>query len=182
MNKPRVLIGMATVRRFRSEQTLTRLFQPQPMPGAVLLSALPLGQEQTCRVRLRDYHGFLVKHVGISLFNLVFTQVFTLSPPKVLRERNIHSRNLKSSGRKTTKTGGSDPTFSAFSRPKSFVGSLPPVLCATQNHTTNRELRPRQIAVPLVNLERADHEAPLECRIKACMAGPREGEHKKCQS
>jgi hypothetical protein len=50
MNKPRVLIRMATARPFRSEQTLAPLFLL--VPGAVLLSALPLGQELTCRVRL----------------------------------------------------------------------------------------------------------------------------------
>ena len=125
MNKPPVLIRTATVRRFRSEQTLTRPFRLAP--GAVLLSAVSLTQEHTCLARPRDYCGVLVKNVRISLFNLVFTKVFTLSPSKVLREKNIRSRNFKSSGGKTTKTGGSDPTFSAFSRPKSFVGSLPPV-------------------------------------------------------
>ena len=146
MNKPRVLIRIAAAGPFRSKQTLTR--PCQLVPGAVLLSALSITQEQTCRARLRDYCGFLVKNVRISLFNLVFTQVFTLAPRKVLNERNIRSRNFKSSGRKTTKTGGSDPTFSAFSRPKSFVGSLPPVLCGTRDHSTNRELRARQSAVP----------------------------------
>jgi hypothetical protein len=146
MNKPRVLIRIATARPLRPEQALTRLCEL--MPGAVLLSALSLTQEPTCRARLRGHCGVLVKNVRISLFNLVFTQVFTLSPRKVLNERNIRSRNFKSSGGKTTETGGSDPTFSAFSRPKSFVGSLPPVLCATQNHTTNCESRARQSAVP----------------------------------
>jgi hypothetical protein len=39
--------------------------------------------------------------------------------------------------RKKAKTGGSDPTFSAFSRPKSFVGSLPPVDSDKPSHTTD---------------------------------------------
>jgi hypothetical protein len=40
--------------------------------------------------------------------------------------------------RKKAKTGGSDPTFSAFSRPKSAWGSLPPLVRtkdAEKNHT-----------------------------------------------
>jgi hypothetical protein len=180
MNKPRVRTGIATAIPFQSEQSLTRPFQL--VPGAVLITTLSPPQEQSCGARLRAYCCFSVKNVRIPLFNLVFTQVFTLSPPKIVREKNIQSRNLKSSGRKTTKTGGSDPTFSAYSRPKSFVGSLPPIVCGTRNHTTNRELRARHAAVTLVKRQRACHEAPLECRIKACMAGPQAGEEKKCQS
>ena len=148
MNKPRVLIRIAGARPLRSEQTVTCPFQL--VPGAVLLSAPSVTQQQTCLARLDDYCGFLVKNVGISLCDLVCTKVFTLSPFKVLKERNIRSRNFKSSGRKSTKTGGSDPAFSAFGRPKSFVGPLPPVLSATQKHTTNREFRARQSAEPQV--------------------------------
>ncbi|MGA9570486.1 MAG: hypothetical protein WBS17_10385 [Candidatus Acidiferrales bacterium] len=37
------------------------------------------------------------------------------------------ARNLKSIGRKTTKTGGSDPTFSAFGCPKSSWGRSRPL-------------------------------------------------------
>ena len=146
MTKPRVLIRIATARPLRSEQGLTRLCEP--MPGAVLLSALSPTQEPTCRARLRGHCGVLVKNVRISVFNLVCTQVFTLSPRKVLNERNIRSRNFKSSGGKTTETGGSDPTFSAFSRPKSFAGSLPPVWCAAPNQTRNLELGTAHSAVP----------------------------------
>jgi hypothetical protein len=130
MNNPRVLIRIAAVRRFGSEQILTRPFRLAP--GSVVLSAVSLTQEQTCLARPRDYCGVLVKNVRISLCNLVWTKVFTLSLSKALREKNIRSGNFKSSGGKTTKTGGSDPTFSAFSRPKSFVGSLPPVFSTTR--------------------------------------------------
>jgi hypothetical protein len=133
MNKPRGLIRIAVVRPFRSNQPLTRL--RQLVPGAVLLSTLPLTQERACRARPRDYCGFLVKNVRFSLCNLVCTKVFTLSPPMVLRERNIQSRSFKSSGRKTTKTGGSDPPFSAFRQPQSVVGSLPPVCSDKPSHT-----------------------------------------------
>jgi hypothetical protein len=137
MNKPRVLIRMATARPFRSEQTLAPLFLL--VPGAVLLSALPLGQELTCRVRLRDYHRFLVKNVRISLCNLACTKVFTLSPFKVLRERNLQSRNLKSSGRKTTKTGGRTPLFRLSAAQKVSWGRSRPfcVLPRTTRRTVN---------------------------------------------
>jgi hypothetical protein len=119
MNKPQLPIRIATTIPVSAEQTLTLLCQL--VPGAVVLSP---NDEQPCLARLRD---FLVKNVRISPFTSFFTEVFTLSPPKILRQRNIQSRNFKSDGRKTTKTGGSDPTFSAFSRPKSSWGcSRPP--------------------------------------------------------
>jgi hypothetical protein len=126
MNNPRMRIKVAAVKPFRSEQTLpTR--PVQLVPGTVLLATFSPPQDQSCGARLSGYCSFLVKNVRISLFNLVFTQVFTLSPPKVLTGRNMLRRNFKSSGRKTTKTGGSDPTFSAFSRPKSAWGRSRPI-------------------------------------------------------
>jgi hypothetical protein len=177
MNKPRVLIRNATARCFRSELTLTAPFQP--VPRAVLRSAFSLAHEQTCRARLRDYGGFLVKNVRTPLCNLVCTQVFTFSMPKLLGERNIRSWNFKSSGRKTTKTGGSDPTFSAFSRPKSFVGSLPPVLGVRQQARFAREGSNR---TPVERAEFSTHDELSEFRITACMAGPQGGEIPQCQS
>jgi len=56
--------------------------------------------------------------------------VFTGQKSKVLGcRRNTKARELKSRRGKNSKAGGSDPTFSAFSRPKSVVGS-PPALHA----------------------------------------------------
>jgi hypothetical protein len=104
------------------------------VPGAVLLS---LDREQRSRAWLREYRGLVVKNVRIPLFTVVCTKVFTLSPPKILKDRNFRNRNFKSSGGQTTETGGSDPTFSAFSRPKKFSGSLPPVGSDQAAHTTD---------------------------------------------
>ena len=47
------------------------------------------------------------------------TKVFTMWPGMPMKDKAIAEAKPKSSGGKTTKTGGSDPTFSAFSRPKS---------------------------------------------------------------
>jgi len=76
-----------------------------------------------------------VRNARISLFNVICTKVFTFYPSKALRERNIRIGKFKTSGAQTGKTGGSDPTFSAFSRPKSFMGSLPPVGSDEPSHT-----------------------------------------------
>jgi hypothetical protein len=124
MNNPRVPTRIATASPIRSDETLTHLCKL--MPEAVLRSTLSLAQEQAGFARLRDSCAFSVKNVRISLFNVVCTNVFTFSPPKVLRAKHIRSRNVKSSGMQTTKTGGSDPTFWASIRPKSFRGRSRP--------------------------------------------------------
>jgi hypothetical protein len=67
-----------------------------------------------------------VKNVNLTLCNRSCTKVFTLWPRMHLQDQAMPAAKLKSSGRKTTKTGGSDPTFSAFSRPKSSWGRSRP--------------------------------------------------------
>jgi len=68
-----------------------------------------------------------VKNVTFLLCTSSCTKVFTLSAPTPLKEGAMLNRNPKSSVRKTTKTGGSDPTFPAFSRPKSPWGRSRPL-------------------------------------------------------
>lgn len=140
MNRPRLPIRPATMRPVAVHHALIHLCQQ--VPGPALVSTLSLTQEQTGRARLRAFCWLLVKNARISLFNVICTKVFTFSPSKVLTERNIRSRNVKSSGVQTTKTGGSDPTFSAFSRPKSFSGSLPPVNSDEQSAPTKIHPQP----------------------------------------
>jgi hypothetical protein len=67
-----------------------------------------------------------VKTVILTLCNSSCTKVFTLWQRISRKEMEMLEPEFKSSDGKTTKTGGSDPTFLAFSRPKSFSGSLPP--------------------------------------------------------
>jgi hypothetical protein len=67
-----------------------------------------------------------VKKVNLTLCNSSCTKVFTLWPRMHLQDKAMPEAKLKSSGRKTTKTGGSDPTFSAFRRPKSSWGRSRP--------------------------------------------------------
>jgi hypothetical protein len=68
-----------------------------------------------------------VKSVIFSLFNSSCTTVFTLvSAHAAEKTMRCLERNSKSSGIETTETGGSDPTFSAFSRPKSAWGRSRP--------------------------------------------------------
>jgi hypothetical protein len=123
MNRPRLPIRTATMRPVAVHHALIHLCQQ--VPGPALVSTLSLTQEQTGRARLRAFCGLLVKNARISLFNVICTKVFTFSPSKVLTERNIRSRNVKSSGVQTTKTGGRRPHFFGFQPPKKFFGVAP---------------------------------------------------------
>ena len=74
-------------------------------------------RRRTCPVKT-------VKNTSCSSF---FSHLFTISSEYFLGTAGDAKRaESKSSSEQNTKSGGSDPTFSAFSRPKSFVGSLPP--------------------------------------------------------
>jgi hypothetical protein len=70
-----------------------------------------------------------VKNVVLTLCNPPCTQSVTLWQSISQKQTEMADQKLGSTCGKTTKTGGSDPTFWAFSRPKSFSGSLPP--CGT---------------------------------------------------
>jgi hypothetical protein len=70
-----------------------------------------------------------VKNVIPTLCRVPCTQNVTLWQRIFRKQVRMAGQNLGSSGGKPTKTGGSDPTFWASSRPKSFSGSLPP--CGT---------------------------------------------------
>jgi hypothetical protein len=136
MNRPRLPIRAATTSPVAVQQALIHLCQQ--VPGAVLVSTLSLTQKQTSHAQLRDFRGFVVKNARISLFNVICTKVFTsFCPSKALRERNIRIGKFKTSGVQTAKTGGSDLTFSAFSRPKCSRGrSLPLVPTSQVTHCT----------------------------------------------
>jgi hypothetical protein len=73
----------------------------------------------------RDTAGLrAVKTVTFSLCTSSCTKVFTLSACTPLKKNVMLGAKPQSSGRKTTKTGGSH--FFGFQPPKKFVGSLPP--------------------------------------------------------
>ena len=67
-----------------------------------------------------------MKNVNMTLFTSFFTRIFTLWLRLLLEHKAMPETKPKSSRGKTTKTGGSDPTFSAFSRPKSSWGRSRP--------------------------------------------------------
>ena len=67
-----------------------------------------------------------MKKVNTTLCKSSCTKVFTLWPRMLQSADKMFETKRKSSGGKTTKTGGSDPTFSAFSRPKSSWGRSRP--------------------------------------------------------
>jgi hypothetical protein len=59
---------------------------------------------------------------------LACTEVFTLWQRIFPQQKEMPEAKPESSGGKTTRTGGSDPTFWASIRPKVLLGSLPPAL------------------------------------------------------
>ena len=63
-----------------------------------------------------------MKKVNMTLCKSVCTKVFTVWPSMSWKHAEIPETKLKTSGGKTTKSGGSDPTFPASGRPKSFWG------------------------------------------------------------
>jgi len=67
-----------------------------------------------------------VKQVVPTLCRPVCTPDFTLWLRIFVEQEEMKYPGRKSTVRRSTKTGGSDPAFSAFSRPKSVLGSLPP--------------------------------------------------------
>jgi hypothetical protein len=67
-----------------------------------------------------------VKKVNLTPCNLFCTQVFTVWQRISWKEMEMTEANFKSSDGKTTKTGGSDPTFWASNRPKSSWGRSRP--------------------------------------------------------
>jgi hypothetical protein len=88
-----------------------------------------------------------------------------------LKEKLIENSTSKSAGEKRSKTGGSDPTFSAFSRPKSSWGRSRPFFAPA-----NKSRKPERYAPRLHSQEQPPrHDDMTESRIKACVAGPQEG-------
>jgi hypothetical protein len=71
-----------------------------------------------------------VKNVGITFRTFVFTDFCTPVRGHVPGNQELEAKPRSKSGRgKITKSGGSDPTLRASSRPKKFLGSRTP-LCA----------------------------------------------------
>jgi hypothetical protein len=68
----------------------------------------------------------VVKNVRISLFNLVFTQVFTLWPGTPLKEHVMLGATPKKQRPENYQNGRERPHFFGFQPPKKCVGSLPP--------------------------------------------------------
>ena len=67
-----------------------------------------------------------MKKVNLTPCKSACTKVFTLWPRIFFEHKALRKAEPKSGGGKITKTGGSDPTFSAFSRPKSSWGRSRP--------------------------------------------------------
>jgi len=64
-----------------------------------------------------------VKEAVFTRCTLRRVTVFTRNRRKPIHLYRFRRSISKSSGAETTRTGGSDPTFSAFIRPKVFLGS-----------------------------------------------------------
>ena len=90
-----------------------------------------------------------MKKVNLTLCKSSCTKVFTLWPRIALKHKAMAEPKRKSNGRKTTKTGGSDPTFSAFSRPKRSWGrSRPETPCPASEAFSKTSER-----MPIIHIE-----------------------------
>src|SRR5712664_242272 len=124
MTQPPLPAPTATMLPCRPERNLTP--NAQGVSGAVPLPAFSLLQKEAQLSRGSGHPGYLVKNVRNSFCTLVCTSFFTLVRSIWLREKQVEISDSESAGKKITKTGGSDPTFSASSRPKSFRGRSRP--------------------------------------------------------
>jgi hypothetical protein len=113
-----------TMRPCRPEGNLTP--NAQGVSGAVPLPAFSLLQKEAQLSRESGHPGCFVKNVRNSFCTLVCTSFFTLARSIWLIEKQVEISDSERAGKKITKTGGSDPTFSAFSRPKSSWGRSRP--------------------------------------------------------
>ncbi len=129
MNRPPLLTTTTAKCSPRLEQNLT-YFAPG-VSGAVLLPVLSGIRNAIRPANQSNYKDEEVKNVRNSRCNSNFTSSFTLFRRITRKESQLEASAAKSDSEKITETGGSAPTFSAFSRPKSVWGSLPP--CGTSN-------------------------------------------------
>jgi|SRR5579859_2533771 len=108
----------------RLEQNLTRIAPGES--GAVLLRVHSEAENafwHPCRTNLNHYE---VKNIGSSICILDCSRSFTLVRRIYLKVKQVANSTSESTSEKNTKTGGSDPTFSASGRPKSFWGRSRP--------------------------------------------------------
>jgi hypothetical protein len=124
MTQPPLAAPTTTMRPCRPERNL--IPNAQGASGVVPLPALSLHQKGAERSRRCSHPGCSVKNVRNSICILVCTTILTLTRRNCREEKQIENLISKSTGRKTLKTGESDPTFSAFSRPKSSWGRSRP--------------------------------------------------------
>jgi hypothetical protein len=124
MTRPPLPVTITASCSLRLEQNLTHL--ALGVSGAVLLLVLSEAQNviwHACRTNLNRYE---VKNVRDSFCILDCSRSFTPVRHIYLKVQPIANSISKSTGERTTKTGGSDPTFSASGRPKSFWGRSHP--------------------------------------------------------
>jgi hypothetical protein len=162
------------------KQNLTHL--APGVGGAVLFSILSVAQRAVGPAHQTNSTRLGVKNVTNSPFTPIFSKSFTRVRYNCLRENPMENSASKSDGEKITETGGSDPTFLALRRPKSFLESLPPVF--SQHETLKDNPQPPRTGASCAGIECVGHPHgdSYDFRIRACMAGPHEGEKQKCQS
>ena len=181
MNRPPSPTKTSAMYSRRLEQNLTCL--APGVSGAVLL---PVLSKVHCvnrwpyQVKKNDR---LVKNVRNTRCTALFSAFFTLLIGQTEESKcRCEVATAESTGKLTTEAGRSDPTFSAFIRPKSFWGRSRPLLDPA-SFIYSTLLDGGKANSPLRTLKTLFGDgASDEFRNKACIAGPREGESQKCQS
>jgi hypothetical protein len=122
MTRPPLPVTITPSCSLRPEQNLTHI----GVSGAVLLRVHSEAENaiwHACRTNLNHHE---VKNIRNSVCILDCSKSFTLVRRIYLKVKPVANSTSESTGGKNTKTGGSDPTFSASGRPKIFWGRSRP--------------------------------------------------------
>jgi hypothetical protein len=123
MNRPPLPTRKTAMCSHRPEQNLTRL---APGSGAVRLPVLSESQRGMWLARRNSHNDREVKNVRSSFCTFVFTKLCTLARSTGRKAGQLKTSASESDSEKSTKTGGSDPTFDGLQPPKPKWGRSRP--------------------------------------------------------
>ena len=177
MNRPPLPTTLSAKRTRRPGQNLTSL-APGPR-GAVLLPVIPKIPQSQSWTLVKRTNGF-----GEDGKNFIphFILLKFLHPPHWPSRRKhipLANRGAKNARKINHQNGRERPHFFGFNPPKKFLRSLPPV--SEVRHDTPPDGNHRGLE-RITRPTDSQHTDLNDFRIKACMAGPQEGEASQCPS
>jgi len=177
MNRPPSPANHSTKRTRRPGQNLASL-APGPR-GAVLLPVIPKipPSQSWILVKRTDVSG----EGGKSFIPHCFLHEVLHPPHRPNRGNQIQlvNRDARKHRKINHQNGRERPHFFGFNPPKKFLRSLPPVSIVRQRTPTGRRHKGPERLASANDLPHGDLN---DFRIRACMAGPQEGEPSQCPS